>query len=69
MKLVTLGIKEKMNLIVWFPFLIQLCIQHKLIPYQIKTVPVLTVDQIPSYRGLKVIKLYIGLNMKKLMFL
>ena len=65
MKLITFGIDDKRNLIIQFLVFVQSCTQQHLKLYQMKTVPVLIIDenkQSPSYTYLKVKKPYIALN-------
>ena len=67
MKLVMFGIDNKKDLIVQFPVFVQPYTQSRLIMYQIKTVPVLILDQneqVQSYTQLKIDKPYIALNTK-----
>ena len=67
MKLVTFGIDKKRNLIVQFPVFVQPYTQHRLIMYQIETVPVPILDQnekAQSYTQLKIDKPYIALDTK-----
>ena len=65
MKLVTIGIDNRRNLIVYFPVFVQPYTQNRLIMYQIETIPVPILDQneqAQSYTQLKIDKLYIALN-------
>ena len=65
MKLVTLGIDKKRNLIIQFPIFVQPYTQQPLILYQLETVPVLVVDKntkANSYMEILVKKPYITLN-------
>ena len=65
MKLVTLGIDSKRNLIIQFPVFVQPYTQERLTMYQIETVPVPILDeneQVQSYTQLKIDKPYIALN-------
>ena len=49
MKLVTLGIDQDRNLIIQFPIFVQLYTQQPLILYQLETVPVPIIDEIPMH--------------------
>ena len=65
MTLVTFGIDNKKDLVVQFPVFVQPYTQSRLIMYQIKTVPVLILnqnEQVQSYIQLKIHKPYIALN-------
>ena len=65
MKSVTFGIDTDRNLVIQFPFLIQLYTQQLLILYQLETVPVSIVDQNKqaiSYPYLQIDRPYIVLN-------
>ena len=65
MKLVTFGIDDNKNLMVWFPVFIQPYTQQPLILYQIETVLVPIIDksiQAQSYTHLQVDRLYYALN-------
>ena len=64
MKLVTVGIDRKRNLIIKFPIFVQPYTQQLLILYQLETVPVPIVDEntkAQSYTELKIEKPYIAL--------
>ena len=65
MKLVTLGIDRKRNLIIQFQIFVQAYTQQSLILYQLETVPVPIVDKNTksnSYTELQIKKPYIALN-------
>ena len=65
MKLVTVGIDNKRNLIVQLPVFVRPYTQERLIIYQIETVPIPILDkndQVQSYTQLKIDKPYIALN-------
>ena len=67
MKLVTVGIDHKKNLIIQFPVFVQLYTQTKLTLYQVETVPVpilYSSNKVQSYTQLKIEKPYIVLNDK-----
>ena len=51
MKLVTFRIDQKRNLIIWFPIFVQPYMQQLLILYQLETVPVPIIDQIPNVQS------------------
>ena len=67
MKLVTIGIDKKRNLIIQFPIFVQPYTQQPLILYKIETVTVPTVDKntrANSYMEILVKKAYIALNLE-----
>ena len=65
MKLVTLGIDRKRNLIIQFPIFVQPYTQQPLTLYQLETVPVTIVHKntkADSYTQLQIKKPYLALN-------
>ena len=65
LKLVTLSIDKKKNLIIQFPIFVQPCTQQPLIFYQLETVPVPVIDKnttVDTYTQLQITKPYIALN-------
>ena len=67
MKLVTLGIDKKRNLIIQFPIFAQPYTQQLWILYQLETVPVPVMyknTKADTYTQLQITKLYIALNNK-----
>ena len=65
MKLVTLSIDRKRNLIIQFPLFVQSYTQQPLILYQLKMVPVPIIDKntkADSYMQLQITKPYIALS-------
>ena len=72
MKLVTLAIDKKRNLIIQFPMFVQPYTQQPLILYQLETVPVPVVDKntkADMYTQLQITKPYIALNTEHILTL